>query len=69
MDDIHIGSLFNAILFASTGLLLFAAAFLVVQKVSPIDIWKEIAEGNVALAVVLAGIAVAIGMIISSAVH
>jgi putative membrane protein len=70
MDDIHIGSLLNAILFACSGLLLFGAAFLVMQKLSPFDLWKEILENrNVALAVLLAGIAVAFGLIISSAVH
>jgi putative membrane protein len=70
MDDIHIGSLLNAILFASSGLLLFGAAFLAVQKLSPFDLWKEILENrNVALAVLLAGIAVAMGLIVSSAVH
>lgn len=70
MDDIHLGSLLNAILFACSGLLLFGAAFQVLQKLSPFDLWKEILENrNVALAVLLAGIAVALGLIISSAVH
>ncbi len=70
MDDIHLGSLLNAILFACSGLLLFGAAFLIAQKLSPVDLWKEIRENrNVAAAVLMAGIAIAMALIISSAVH
>jgi uncharacterized membrane protein YjfL (UPF0719 family) len=70
MEDIHLGALVNAVTFACTGLLLFGAAFLIAQKLSPVDMWKEIVENrNTALAVLLAGIAIAMALIISSAVH
>ena len=70
MEDVHLSALINALLFACSGLLLFGTAFLIVQKLSPIDLWKEILENrNVALAVLLAGIAIAMALIISSAVH
>lgn len=70
MDDIHLGALVNAVIFACTGLLLFGAAFAVVQRLSPINLWKELLENrNTAVAVLLAGIAIAMALIISSAVH
>jgi uncharacterized membrane protein YjfL (UPF0719 family) len=70
MDDIHFGALLNALLFACSGLVLFGAAFLIAHKVSSVDLWKQIVEErNVAAGVLFAGIAVAIGMIVSSAVH
>ncbi len=70
MEDIHLGALLNAVLFASTGLLLLGLAFVVVTRLIPLDLWKEVGEnGNVALAIVVAGLSIAIAMIVSSAVH
>ena len=70
MEDVHLGALLNAVLFACMGLLLFAAAFGIVSRMFPFDIWKEIGENrNIAVATLLAGIAIAIALVISSAVH
>jgi len=70
MDDIHLGALLNAVLFALTGLVLFGAAFIVIDKLIPLNLWKEIGENrNLALATLLAGLSIALALIISSAVH
>ncbi|MBC7925921.1 MAG: DUF350 domain-containing protein [Bryobacteraceae bacterium] len=70
MDDIHLGSLLNAILFASTGLLLLGVAFVFIDRLTPYDLWKEICENrNIALAILLAGLSIAVALIISAAVH
>ena len=69
MDDIHIGSLLNAILFACSGLLLFGAAFLVMQKLSPFDLWKEILENRNVAWPCGGRYRSCVGLMISSAVH
>ncbi len=70
MEDIHLGALVNAVLFASAGLVLFGVAFLVTTRLTPLNLWKEVGENrNVAVATLLAGISVALALIISSAVH
>ena len=70
MEDVHLASLLNAVLFACAGLLLLGVAFVVIDKLIPLDFWKEIGENrNVALAILLAGLGIAVALIISSAVH
>ena len=50
--------------------LIFAAAFLVIDKVTPYNLWKEIVqEHNTALAILLGAMSLGICIIIASAVH
>ena len=57
-------------LFTALGLVLFAVAYYLVQKLTPFSIRKEIEEDqNTALAIVLAAIIIGIAMIVSAAVH
>jgi putative membrane protein len=52
------------------GLMLFALAFYVIQKVTPFSIRKEIEEDqNTALAVVIGSIILGIAYIVGSAIH
>ena len=63
-------SLFNAILFVATGLVVFVVALLVILRALPGNLWKEaVQERNVSAAIVLAGITLAIGWIVAAAVH
>ena len=60
----------NALIFAGLGVLVFVAAFSLVIKLAPLDLWKEIKEErNVAAAIVAAGVALAIGWIIAAVMH
>lgn len=55
--------------FTGIGLLVFAIAFWIMNKVSPFSIKKEIEEDhNVALAIIMAGVIIGVSLIISSAV-
>lgn len=58
------------IAYALLGIVVFAVGFIVWDRLTPIDMWKEICEKqNVAIAVLAAGVAIAIAIIIAAAIH
>jgi len=60
----------GSILYALIGVLVFWISFVVVDKLTPYDLWAEIVEKkNVALAIVVGAMCIAIGLIIASAIH
>lgn len=74
--DLAITALVNArdvvasLLYSSIGIVIFCLAFIIVDKLTPYDLWKELIEKkNTALALVVAGIAVGICMIIAASIH
>ena len=67
---IQISNVVNAIVFAAIGIVVFAGAFLIIDKVTPYNLWKEIVqEHNTALAILLGTMSIGICIIIASAVH
>ena len=63
-------SFLSAIGFALTGIVLFAVALVVVAKTLPGNLWQQATvEKSTQAAIVLAGIAVALGWIVAAAVH
>jgi putative membrane protein len=61
---------FGSILYALIGVLVFWISFVIVDKVTPYDLWGEIIEKkNVALAIVVGAMAIAIGLIVAAAIH
>ncbi len=64
------GIFVGSALFALMGVLVFWVCFIIIDKLTPYDLWAEIVEKkNVALAIVVGAMCVAIGQIISAAVH
>ena len=64
------GPIASALLYASVGILLFAIAFFAIVRAIPGNLWQEILEKkNTALAIVVAGLAIALGWIVGSAFH
>ena len=62
--------IFGSILYALIGVIIFWVCFVIVDKITPYDLWGEIVEKkNLALAVVVGSMCIAIGMIVSAAVH
>ncbi len=60
----------NAILYAVLGIVIFAVAFVIIDKFTPYHLWKEIVEEkNTALAVLLGAMSIGICVIIAAAVH
>jgi putative membrane protein len=59
-----------SLLYSGIGIAVFCVTFLVVDKLTPYDLWREIVEKqNRALALVVAGIGLGICLIIAAAIH
>ena len=64
------GVVFGSILYALIGVGIFWLCFVLIDKLTPYRLWEEIIEKkNVALAIVVGAMCIAIGMIVSAAVH
>jgi putative membrane protein len=61
---------FGSVLYALIGVFVFWLSFVIVDKLTPYDLWGEIVEKkNVALAIVVGSMCIAIGLIVASAIH
>jgi uncharacterized membrane protein YjfL (UPF0719 family) len=70
MTDFHPSALLNAIVYAALGIVIFVIAFLIIDKMTPYHLWKEIVEDkNVALAVLVGAMSIGMCIIIAAAVH
>jgi putative membrane protein len=59
-----------ALVFAFIGIGVFVLSFLIIDKLTPYDLWKEIVhEKNMALAVLVGALSIGICIIIAAAVH
>jgi len=67
----NLGSNFiAAVVFALLGVILFVVGFVIFDKITPGSLWKELLEDqNTALGVLMAGVAIAIAIIIAAAIH
>jgi uncharacterized membrane protein YjfL (UPF0719 family) len=70
MNIIPVGNIVNALVFAFIGIFIFCVAFIVLDKLTPYHLWKEIVqEHNMALAILVGAMSVGICIIIAAAVH
>jgi putative membrane protein len=70
MNEIHWAPMLAALVYAAIGLIIFAVAFLIVDRLTPYHLWREIIdEKNVALAVVVGAVAIGISIIVASAIR
>jgi uncharacterized membrane protein YjfL (UPF0719 family) len=61
---------FGSILFALVGVLVFWLSFVLIDKITPYDLWREIVEKqNKALALVVAAMSLGISIIVAAAIH
>ena len=64
------GVLIGSIIYALIGVAIFWICFVIVDKLTPYDLWSEIVEKkNVALAIVVGAMCIAIGLIVAAAVN
>lgn len=67
---IQVSNVVNAVVYAAIGIVIFAVSFLILDKATPYNLWKEIVqEHNVALAILLGAMSLGICVIIAAAVH
>ena len=70
MEWMRPSAVFGSVLYALLGVGVFWLCFIVVDKLTPYDLWGEIVERkNTALAIVVGAMCVAIGLIVAAAIH
>ena len=64
------GVVLGSLVYALIGVIIFWLSFVIIDKVTPYDLWQEIVEKqNMALAVVVAAMALGICVIVAAAIH
>jgi putative membrane protein len=64
------GAFFGSILYALVGVTVFWLAFVVIDKLTPYNLWEEIVEKqNVALGIVVGSMMLGVSIIVAAAVH
>jgi putative membrane protein len=67
---LKLGAVIGSILFALIGVLIFWLCFVIIDKLTPYDLWGEIVEKqNVALGLVVAAMSLGICVIVAAAIH
>ena len=70
MNHFPLDNIVAALVFALIGMLIFVIAFVVMDKLTPYHLWKEIVqEHNMALAILVGAMSVGICIIIAAAIH
>ena len=70
MEWLKAGAFLGSIVFALMGVIIFLLAFVIIDKLTPYNLWEEIVEKqNRALALVVAAMSLGICIIIAAAIH
>ncbi|MFC7461227.1 DUF350 domain-containing protein [Hydrogenophaga defluvii] len=70
MEWLRAGAVFGSILYALIGVLVFWLSFIVIDKITPYNLWEELVEKqNVALGVVVGAMCLGISVIVAAAIH
>ena len=60
----------GSILFALIGVVIFWLSFVIIDKITPYNLWEELVEKqNMALGVVVASMSLGISIIVAAAIH
>lgn len=67
---LKLGAIVGSVLFALMGILIFWLCFVIIDKLTPYDLWFEIVEKqNIALGIVVAAMSLGICIIVAAAIH
>lgn len=70
MTELLSKPIISSLIFSVIGITVLVFSFWIIDKLTPYPLWKEIVEKkNVALAILAAGFMLALGLIISAAIH
>jgi putative membrane protein len=70
MDLISVKTLVSSLVYSILGVIVFWVSFIIVDKVTPYDLWQELVEKkNQALATVVAAMCLGIAIIVAAAIH
>lgn len=63
-------NLLNALVYAVLGIAIFVICFVIIDKLTPYHLWREVVEDkNIALAILVGAVALGMCIIIAAAVH
>ncbi len=67
---INMKDVVSSVIFSLLGLILFAVAFYVFDRITPGDLWKEILEKqNTAAAIIVGALVIGISIIVAMSIH
>jgi uncharacterized membrane protein YjfL (UPF0719 family) len=70
MDWLKPTAFAGSLIYSLIGVIVFWISFVVIDKLTPYDLWKEIVENrNMALGVVVAAMCLGISLIVAAAIH
>ena len=70
MNLIPLANVISALVFTFIGIFVFVLTFIIMDKLTPYHLWKEIVqEHNMALAILVGAMSIGICIIIASAIH
>jgi len=70
MQVVAFSNVLNALVFALLGILIFVAAFFILDKLTPYHLWNEIVhQHNMALAILIGALSLGLCLIIAAAIH
>ena len=69
-ESLKPGLVLGSLVYALIGVVVFWLCFLIIDKITPYDLWGEIVEKqNVALGLVVAAMSLGISIIVAAAIH
>jgi uncharacterized membrane protein YjfL (UPF0719 family) len=70
IEWLHPDVIAGTVLYALIGVVVLCVSFVIIDKMTPYDLWKGLVEEkNMALAIAVAGMFIALGLIIAAAIH
>lgn len=67
---LNLAAVFSSIVFALIGVVVFGLCFVIIDKLTPYQLWLEIVEKqNMALGMVVAALCLGISIIVAAAIH
>jgi uncharacterized membrane protein YjfL (UPF0719 family) len=70
MEDLALKYILSTVIYSMLGLALFIFSLIVIEKITKFSITtKVVEEGNIAVSIVIGSIMIAMGLIISAAIH
>lgn len=70
VEMLKLGAVYSSLVFALLGVVVFWLCFVIIDKLTPYNLWEEIVEKqNMALALVVASMSLGICLIVAAAIH
>ena len=67
---LNLAAVFSSIVFALIGVVVFGLCFVIIDKLTPYQLWLEIVEKqNMSLGMVVAALCLGISIIVAAAIH